>query len=70
MARSRLPAARLVEARPGVGLGIRKELLRRRGVIKPTDSRGSARPHAALARDELAEVLDALALRPSADPLS
>jgi 4-hydroxy-tetrahydrodipicolinate synthase len=56
------------EAQPGVGLGIRKELLRRRGVITDGFARVGAAPSAQV-RDELTEVLDALALRPSADPL-
>ncbi len=56
------------EAQPGVGLGIRKELLRRRGVITGGFTRVGAAPSAQVC-GELTEVLDALALRPSAAPL-
>ena len=56
------------ESQPGVGLGIRKELLRRRGVITDGFARVGAAPSAQVC-GELSEVLDALALRPSAEPL-
>ncbi|HUY51437.1 MAG TPA: dihydrodipicolinate synthase family protein [Streptosporangiaceae bacterium] len=56
------------EAQPAVGLGIRKELLRRRGVITDGCTRIGAAPSARLCA-ELDEVLDALRLRPAGEPL-
>jgi 4-hydroxy-tetrahydrodipicolinate synthase len=56
------------EAQPGVGLGIRKELLRRRGVIADGGTRIGAAPSAQLCA-ELDEVLDALQLQPAGKPL-
>jgi 4-hydroxy-tetrahydrodipicolinate synthase len=56
------------EAQPGVGLGIRKELLRRRGVIAAGTVRIGDTPAAELTA-ELDEVLDALHLNPSEKPL-
>jgi 4-hydroxy-tetrahydrodipicolinate synthase len=56
------------EAQPGVGLGIRKELLRRRGVIAAGTVRIGDTPAAELTA-ELDEVLDALHLSPSEKPL-
>jgi 4-hydroxy-tetrahydrodipicolinate synthase len=56
------------EAQPGVGLGIRKELLRRRGVIADGGTRIGA-PLSARLRAELDEVLDALQLQPAGKPL-
>jgi 4-hydroxy-tetrahydrodipicolinate synthase len=56
------------EAQPGVGLGIRKELLRRRGVIVDAATRaGAALP--AEFRAELDEVLGALGMQPASKPL-
>ncbi len=57
------------EAQPVVGLGIRKELLRRRGVISDGFARIGGGPSAQL-RAELGEVLDALQLQASAKPLT
>jgi 4-hydroxy-tetrahydrodipicolinate synthase len=56
------------EAQPGVGLGIRKELLRRRGVIACGLTRVGDAPSAQLLA-ELAWVLDALAVQPASKPL-
>lgn len=56
------------EAQPGVGLGIRKELLRRRGALAHGTTRIGDPPSAQLLA-ELDEVLDALHLDPSAKPL-
>jgi 4-hydroxy-tetrahydrodipicolinate synthase len=56
------------EAQPGVGLGIRKELLRRRGALAHGTTRIGDSPTAQLLA-ELGEVLDALRLDPSAKPL-
>lgn len=56
------------EAQPTVGLGIRKELLHRRGVIADPGTRIGAAASAQL-RAELDEVLDALRLRPDSSPL-
>lgn len=56
------------EAQPGIGLGIRKELLRRRGVLAHGTTRIGDPPSAQLLA-ELGEVLDALHLDPSAKPL-
>ena len=56
------------EAQPGVGLGIRKELLRRRGVIAAATARIADAPAARLIA-ELDEVLDALRIKPSEKPL-
>ncbi|GEM_PF-255169 len=56
------------EAQRGVGLGIRKELLRRRGVIAHAATRIGADPSAPLLA-ELTEVLDALRLRPDGKAL-
>jgi len=56
------------EAQPVVGLGIRKELLKRRGVIKNTTSRmGPVRVSAPLL-EELDEVLRELGITPAATP--
>lgn len=57
------------EAQPGIGLGIRKELLRRRGVLAHATSRISDAPSARLLA-ELDEVLDALQLQPALKPLN
>lgn len=58
----------IFEAQPVVGLGIRKELLKRRGVIKNTTSRmGPVRVSAPLL-EELDEVLGALQITPQAAP--
>jgi hypothetical protein len=51
-----------------VGLGIRKELLRRRGVIACGLTRVGDAPSAQLLA-ELAWVLDALAVQPASKPL-
>jgi len=56
------------EAQPGLGLGIRKELLRRRGVIANGMTRVGTVPAAELLA-ELGEVLDALAVQPTSKPL-
>jgi 4-hydroxy-tetrahydrodipicolinate synthase len=56
------------EAQPGVGLAIRKELLRRRGVIAHGMTRAGNAASARLLA-ELGEVLDALELRPASKPL-
>jgi 4-hydroxy-tetrahydrodipicolinate synthase len=56
------------EAQPTVGLGIRKELLRRRGVIAHGATRAGAAPSAELLA-ELDEVLDALQVHPADTPL-
>jgi 4-hydroxy-tetrahydrodipicolinate synthase len=56
------------EAQPGVGLGVRKELLRRRGVIAHGMTRVGNAPSAQLL-DELGEVLEALELHPASKPL-
>ena len=57
------------EAQPGIGLGIRKELLRRRGVITTPTVRIGSTPAAELTA-ELDEVLGALHLSPSEKPLA
>ena len=56
------------EAQPGVGLGVRKELLRRRGVIASGMTRVGDIPSAPLLA-ELGEVLDALQVQPASKPL-
>jgi 4-hydroxy-tetrahydrodipicolinate synthase len=56
------------EAQPGVGLGIRKELLRLRKVIKSAATRVGA-PLDGRHKDELLEVLRALAIVPDRAPL-
>ncbi|MGH3209215.1 MAG: dihydrodipicolinate synthase family protein [Trebonia sp.] len=57
------------EAQPGIGLGIRKELLRRRGALASATTRIGEPPSARL-RDELDEVLAALHLEPAVKPLT
>jgi 4-hydroxy-tetrahydrodipicolinate synthase len=60
-----LPLIRF-EAQPSVGLAIRKEVLRRRGVLRtPVTRRGGAPDAATLQR--LGEVLDEVGIRPSAE---
>jgi 4-hydroxy-tetrahydrodipicolinate synthase len=56
------------EAQPAVGLGIRKELLRRRGVVDCGVTRVGHVPSAQLL-GELGEVLEALDLHPASKPL-
>jgi 4-hydroxy-tetrahydrodipicolinate synthase len=56
------------EAQPGVGLGIRKELLRRRGALAHGTTRIGDVPSAQLLA-ELDEVLGALHLQPAVKPL-
>jgi 4-hydroxy-tetrahydrodipicolinate synthase len=57
------------EAQPGIGLLVRKEVLRRRGAIATATSRGTAgRPDATLAA-ELTEILERIELAPSRQPL-
>jgi 4-hydroxy-tetrahydrodipicolinate synthase len=55
------------EAAPVVGLGVRKELLRRRGALSSTAMRVSAPPSPDLLR-ELDEVLDAVGITPGSAP--
>jgi 4-hydroxy-tetrahydrodipicolinate synthase len=57
------------EAQPGIGLLVRKEVLRRRGAIATATSRGTTtRPDATLAA-ELTEILERIELAPSRQPL-
>ena len=56
------------EAQPGIGLGIRKELLRRRGALAHATTR-IGDPASAPLRAELDEVLAALHLEPAIKPL-
>jgi 4-hydroxy-tetrahydrodipicolinate synthase len=57
------------EAQPGIGLLVRKEVLRRRGAIATAASRGTAaRPDAVLAA-ELTEILERIGLEPGRKPL-
>ncbi|MDT5120387.1 MAG: 4-hydroxy-tetrahydrodipicolinate synthase [Mycobacterium sp.] len=58
-----------IEATPIVGLSIRKELLRRRGVIRNATARVGPEQASAVLCDELDEVLRELAIEPSAKPL-
>jgi 4-hydroxy-tetrahydrodipicolinate synthase len=55
------------EAAPVVGLGVRKELLRRRGALSSTAMRVSAPPSPDLLR-ELDEVLEAVGITPGPAP--
>mgnify|MGYP000445217046 CR=1 FL=1 len=55
------------EAQPGIGLAIRKELLRRRGVLASARARMGG-PLDALTLRELEEVLDRVGIAPSPDP--
>jgi 4-hydroxy-tetrahydrodipicolinate synthase len=57
------------EAQPGIGLGIRKDLLRRRGALAHATTRIGEPPAAAL-RAELDDVLAALHLAPAPQPLA
>jgi 4-hydroxy-tetrahydrodipicolinate synthase len=57
------------EGQPGIGLGIRKEVLRRRGAIATATTRlppGAMDPATA---EELADVLDRVGIRPGPEPL-
>ena len=55
------------EAQPGIGIAIRKELLRRRGVLVSAATRMGAPPDP-LTLQELDEVLDRAGMAPSPDP--
>jgi 4-hydroxy-tetrahydrodipicolinate synthase len=55
------------EAAPVVGLGVRKELLHRRGALSSTAMRVSGPPSADLL-DELDEVLEAVGIVPGSAP--
>jgi 4-hydroxy-tetrahydrodipicolinate synthase len=62
-----LPLIRF-EAQPSVGLAIRKELLRRRGVLRTPVTRRGGSPDTATLR-QLSEVLDEVGIRPSRERL-
>lgn len=57
------------EAQPGIGLGIRKEILRRRGVIAANHVRVPAGRISPATADELSSVLRRVGVVPSPDPL-
>lgn len=57
------------EGQPVVGLGIRKEILRRRGVIESAATREPVPTIDAVASEELDEVLARVGIVPSPDPL-
>lgn len=58
-----------VEAQPGYGVAIRKELLRRRGVIESAATRVPAPPIDSLTARELDELLERLGVTPTTDPI-
>jgi 4-hydroxy-tetrahydrodipicolinate synthase len=62
-----LPLIRF-ESQPSVGLAIRKELLRRRGVLRTAVTRRGETPEAATVQ-RLTEVLDEVGIRPSGERL-
>jgi 4-hydroxy-tetrahydrodipicolinate synthase len=56
------------EAQPGIGLAVRKEVLRRRGVIASAATRSGAEVDVVTAQ-ELGDVLARVRLRPGPEPL-
>ena len=58
------------EAQPVIGLAIRKEVLRRRGALTTTTTRGLGGPLDPVTLAELDELLDRLAIVPTLSPLS
>jgi 4-hydroxy-tetrahydrodipicolinate synthase len=58
------------EGQPGIGLAIRKEILRRRGAIATAIARLPRASIDAATAEELDDVLDRVGIRPGSDPLN